>query len=151
MIREWLYKISFLCELSTHERLVNSKPDMKSVVGILAALCCFADLALSLDKQSIELTALHCRRPKGIVRSRLIKRVISPGQYMSCNMTMWGLYPPSLANLSRPLCSHIVAVCSFYILRSKYWWSWLMQHIFISPESARSSLLWIPQFIETEL
>ena len=32
-------------------------------------LCCITELALSLNKQSVELTALDCRHPKGIVRS----------------------------------------------------------------------------------
>ena len=43
--------------------------NMESVHRILAVMCCVAGLALSINKQTVELTALDCRHPKGIVQS----------------------------------------------------------------------------------
>ena len=40
-----------------------------TMFGVLIIVCCITGHVLSLNKQSIELTALDCRHPKGIVRS----------------------------------------------------------------------------------
>ena len=42
---------------------------MEFTYRILATIFCVTKLALSINKQSVEFTALDCRHPKGIVRS----------------------------------------------------------------------------------
>ena len=45
---------------------------MDSTNKRLIILCCIAELVLSINKQSVELTALDCRHPKGIARSPIV-------------------------------------------------------------------------------